>query len=508
MSNRPALPPEPDHRQGSHLAPDAKSSPCALLGSADSGAHSARAILAAIVESSEDAILSKDLDGTILSWNHGAQRIFGYTADEMIGSPIIRLIPPELRDEEARILAQIRAGRRVEHFETVRMTKSGKRIFVSLSVSPVRDAAGVVIGASKIARDITAQNAAERTVGVLAAIVQSSDDAIISTDLDGHVLSWNPAAERLYGYAAEEMLGKSVARIIPTDMPNDQRLILSKIRAGERIEHYETVRTDRAGRRIDVSVTVSPVHDAAGMLIGASKIARDISPVRDAQRRKDHFLAVLAHELRNPLAPIRAALSLLGREGVPADQLARVAGIARRQMAHMTRLLDDLLDVSRLATGKVELKKERLDLGAVARQAADATRPLMEAKGHALQADIPGEALPMHADPVRIAQILDNLLANAAKYTDPGGKIALAVRREGAMGVVHVSDNGIGFSPEFQQRLFRLFSQDEATARASGGLGIGLALVREFVERHGGSVSATSPGPGHGSRFTVRLPLA
>jgi two-component system, OmpR family, sensor histidine kinase VicK len=509
MSNRPAIPCEPDQPPGARLAPEAKSSPCSLLGSADLGAHSARAILADIVESSDDAILSEDLDGTIMSWNRGAQRIFGYTAGEMIGSPIFRLIPPELRDEQTRILAEIRAGRRVDHFETVRLTKSGRRIFVSLTVSPVHDASGVVIGASKVARDITAQKAAERMGGVLAAIVQSSDDAIISTDLDGHVLSWNPAAERLYGYPAEDMIGKSVARIIPADLPNDQRMILSKIRAGEKIEHYETIRVSRAGRRIDVSVTVSPVRDAGGRLIGASKIARDISPVREAQRRKDHFLAVLAHELRNPLAPIRAALSLLGREGVPREQMARVAGIAERQMGQMTRLLDDLLDVSRLATGKVELRKEPLDLRDMGRQAVEATRPLVEAKGHALRAEITDEPMPMHADPVRIAQILHNLLANAAKYTDPGGEIELVVRREGAVGVAEVSDSGIGFSAEFQHRLFTLFSQDEAaTVRAAGGLGIGLALVREFVERHGGSVAACSPGPGRGSRFTVRLPLA
>jgi PAS domain S-box-containing protein len=481
----------------------------AFMSSADEAAHSARAILAAIVESSDDAILSKDLDGTIMSWNRGAQRIFGYTADEMIGSPITRLIPPEMREEETRILAQIRAGRRIEHFETVRRTKSGKRIFVSLTVSPVRDASGTVIGASKVARDITAQKAAERMGGVLAAIVQSSDDAIISTDLDGQVLSWNPAAERLYGYAAEDMIGKSVGRIIPADMPNDQRLILTKIHAGEKIEHYETVRVSRTGRRIDVSVTVSPVRDAAGSLIGASKIARDISPVREAQRRKDQFLAVLAHELRNPLAPIRAALALFRREGVTRDQLARVMAIAERQMRQMTRLLDDLLDVSRLATGKVELRKERLDLRVMGRQAVEAARHLVEAKAHELRVEITDEPSPMDADPVRIAQILNNLIANAAKYTDAGGKIELVVRRDGAMGVVHVSDNGIGFSPEFQQRIFTLFSQDDAaTARATGGLGIGLALVREFVERHGGSVSASSPGPGRGSRFTVRLPLA
>ena len=500
MSNRTPIPRENEHR--------AESRPDLFMRPEDEGAHSARAILAAIVESSDDAILSKGLDGTIISWNRGAQRIFGYTSDEMIGSPILRLIPPELREEEARILAEIRAGRRVEHFETVRMTKFGKRICVSLTISPVRDASGTVIGASKIARDITAQKAAERMGGVLAAIVQSSDDAIISTDLDGHVLSWNPAAERLYGYAAEDMVGKSVARIIPAGLPNDQRLILSKIRAGEKIEHYETVRVSRAGRRIDVSVSVSPVHDGSGNLIGASKIARDISSLREAQRRKDQFLAVLAHELRNPLAPIRAALSLLGREDVPRDQATRVIGIAQRQMGQMTRLLDDLLDVSRLATGKVELRKERIDLRNLGRQALEAARPLAEAKGHALHADITDEPLPMDADPVRIAQILSNLIANAAKYTDPGGKIDLVMQREGSTGVVHVCDNGIGFPADFQRRLFTLFSQDDAaTARAAGGLGIGLALVREFVERHGGSVAASSPGPGRGSRFTVRLPL-
>ncbi len=469
----------------------------------------ARGLLASIIESSDDAILSKDLTGVITSWNSGAERLFGYRAEEILGQPARRLIPPELHEEEQRILAKVRAGEGVDHYETVRMARDGRRIEVAITVSPVRSSAGAIIGVSNVTRDLSAAREADRASATLAAIVSGSDDAIISKTLRGIVTSWNPAAERLYGFTAQEMVGQSITRIIPPHLLPEEDHILAKIRARERLDHFETVRMRKDGSLVEVSITVSPVLDSGGRLIGASKIARDITAKRDAQRKKDEFIAVLAHELRNPLAPIRNAIAMFARPGMTDEQRSRAHTIAERQLTHMTRLLDDLLDVSRIANGRVELKRQRVDLAALVAQAVDATRPAFEQKMHRLSVDQAPEPMWLDADPVRLIQIVVNLLTNAAKYTEPGGRVELATRREGPQAVITVSDNGMGFSPQMRSKLFGLFCQDErAVERAAGGLGIGLALVREFVERHGGSVDAHSAGPGEGSRFTVRLPLA
>jgi len=417
------------------------------------------------------------------------------------------VIPPELRHEEDTILANMRAGRRMQHYETVRVAKDGRRLHVSLTVSPVRDSTGRVVGASKIARDVTAQREADRARAMLAAIVQSSDDAIVSKNLTGVVTSWNRGAERLFGYTADEMIGASILRLIPPEHHDEEYRILARMRAGERVEHFDTVRLAKDGRRLEVSITVSPIRDLTGRVIGASKIARDVSEQREAQRRKDEFLAILAHELRNPLAPVRYAIAMLGQEGLGAEQRARSYTILERQTEHMARLLDDLLDVSRIATGKVDLKKARVELRPLVMNAVDAVRSMMDEKGHQLKVTLAPEPMWLDADPVRISQILVNLLSNAAKYTGAGGHIELATAREADDAVIRVKDNGMGFEPELGARLFTLFTQLEPVLnRTTGGLGIGLALVREFVERHGGRVEAHSAGRGKGSEFVVWLP--
>jgi PAS domain S-box-containing protein len=356
---------------------------------------------------------------------------------------------------------------------------------------------------------------------LLAAIVDSSDDAIVSKTLEGRILSWNRGARRIFGYEPDEVIGKPITIIIPPELHAEEKQILDKLRRGERIDHFDTVRVTKDGRRIAISLTVSPVRAADGTVIAASKVARDISDrklaeqrlqqseeaLRLADRRKDEFMALLAHELRNPLAPIRYALAANRKPGRTPEQLRQAEEIIERQVTHMSRLLDDLLDVSRITRGALELKKTRTELTSIIGAAIETARPTLEAKHHNLVLDLPTQPVQLEGDVVRLAQVFSNLLINAVKYTDPGGQIHLRAHQESGSVVVSVIDNGIGISAELLPRVFTMFFQsDQAIERAEGGLGVGLSLVRGLVMLHGGSVQARSKGPGKGSEFTVRLP--
>lgn len=256
--------------------------------------------LAAIVDSTQDAIISKDLDGVILTWNRAAEKIFGYGAEEIIGKSIYLLIPPERESDEDLILGKIRRGERVEHYETVRRRKDGLLINVAITVSPIFDSRGNVVAASKIARDVTERTTTARSAQHLAAIIESSEDAIISKDTNGIIQTWNQSAERLFGYSPDEIIGKSVLTLIPTERHHEEDVILGRIRRGERIEHFETVRQTKDGRLVDISLTVSPIKDRNGNVVGASKIARDITEKKRAEallEQQAQRLATLNQEL-------------------------------------------------------------------------------------------------------------------------------------------------------------------------------------------------------------------
>ena len=350
---------------------------------------------------------------------------------------------------------------------------------------------------------------------LLAAIVESSDDAIISKTLEGIIVSWNAGAEALFGYTAEEAVGQSITLLIPPERLDEERDILARLRRGERIAHYETVRVTKSGKPLQISLTTSPVRDAANRVVGASKVARDIThrreaeqALRDADRRKDEFLATLSHELRNPLAPIRNSLHILRMAGSLDPAVVQARAILERQVGHLVRLVDDLLEISRITRGKTELRRERIELAAVIGSAVETSRPLIDTAGHDLVLSIPTKDLSVDADPVRLSQVFANLLNNAAKYSEPGGTIWLSARREDAQVVVSVRDAGIGIAHDMLPRVFEMFAQEAgAMSRAQGGLGIGLTLVQNLVQMHGGSVEAHSAGRGKGSEFIVRLPL-
>jgi PAS domain S-box-containing protein len=591
--------------------------------------------LASIVESSDDAIISKSIDGRITSWNQAAERLLGYTKTEIVGKPIMTIIPPELHDEERHILERLRRGERVEHFETVRVANDGRQIEVSLTISPLKDDEGQVVGASKIMRDIRrrkeleaalasigdavivtdeegrigflnpvaetltgwsladaqqqplsqvfrivnertralAENPVEKAlqsglvqglanhtvlltkngheipiddsaapirrkdgqvIGVvlvfrditerrrleirgawLTSIVESSVDAIISKSIDGRITSWNQGAERLLGYTETEMIGKFIMTIIPPELHEEERQILKQLRRGERVEHFDTVRLAKDGRQIEVSLTISPLKDDEGQVVGASKIMRDIRQRKELERRlleehrlKDEFLAMLAHELRNPMAPIGNASELLARM-LPQDSPAQpVIGIIRRQATQLTRLVDDLLDMSRITQGRIELRRELVDLAGVLTQAVETVEPQLREKQHKLSVTTSSYTpLYVEGDLARLVQCFGNLLSNAVKYSHPGGEICIRTRGDNDHAVIEVSDSGTGIAPELLPRIFDLFVQGDSTLdRAQGGLGIGLAVVKRLVEMHGGEVSGRSDGPGRGSTFEIRLP--
>ncbi len=466
-----------------------------------------------------DAVIATDTDGRVTFLNRVAQSLTGWAQEDAAGRPLESVF--RIVDERTRRPAESPARRALREGRVVGLTnhtllvaRDGTERPIDDSGAPIRDEAGAVAGVVLVFRDIAERKAAEEARARLAAIVESSDDAVVSKDLDGTILSWNAGAERIFGYAPGEAVGKPISLIIPPDRLAEEYEILGRIRRGERVEHFETVRVAKDGRRVDVSLTVSPVRDAEGRVVGASKVARDVTDrkraeeaLREADRRKDEFIALLAHELRNPLAPIRNGLQVLRLSDDPAVR-ERSQEVMDRQLGHMVRLIDDLLDVSRISQNKMELRRSRVLLAEAVGSAVETARPLIDAAGHELTVSLPPDPVYLDADLTRLAQVFANLLTNSAKYTDRGGKIWLTATPAGGEVVVSVRDTGIGIPAAALPTVFDMFSQvDRSVERSTGGLGIGLALVKGLVEMHGGSVAAASGGPGRGAEFTVRLPV-
>ncbi len=393
-------------------------------------------------------------------------------------------------------------------------------------------------------RDITERRHAEELRFRLAAVVESSDDAIISKTLQGIITTWNSGAERIFGYTAAEAVGRPVTMLIPLDRIDEERAILDQLQRGEHIEPYETERARKDGTRIHVSLTISPMRDADGKIIGASKIARDITErhqaeqvlrrseaelrtlaeerrsLLDAERAarseaervsvmKDEFLATLSHELRTPLNAILGWSQLLSTgQADPADLEQGLDAIQRNARAQ-TQLIEDLLDMSRIISGKVRLDVQLTDLAGVVDAAVDSSRPAADAKSIRLRKIVDPRAGPVSGDPTRLQQVVWNLLSNAIKFTPKGGSISVMLERVNSHLEITVHDSGVGIQPEFLPLVFERFRQaDSSTTRSFGGLGLGLSIVKNLVELHGGTVHAKSAGLGQGSTFVVMLPVA
>ena len=607
----------------------------------------AQARLAAIVQSSDDAIIGTDRDGLIVSWNHGAESLFGYSAAEAVGRSVTLLIPADRHAEEGRNLQRVLRGEAIPSYEAVRCRKDGSRIEVALTTSSVRNERGEVIGAAKIARDVTMRKHAEETLRereLLLRLAQraanagawefdfaterfvASDEALIlhgipaSTPIsheralaavhpddrpavgaairsakedgepfkvelriprpDGSVrwilsqaeVQQSSHGRRLVGLAqdisdrkqAEEQLRRNAEtfdRLIKNSPFGvyivDSRFRLMRLSAGAgrllagiepligrdfaeilRIVWPEPFASEAIGRFRHTLATGEAYHapnmterrgnvdaveshdwqiDRISLPDGdfgvvchyydATRLREVEQALAVADRRKDEFLATLAHELRNPIATLRNALYAAARS--PAQETAtRREALMKRQVDHLARLVDDLMEVSRISKGKIDLRREPVTLAIVVEHAVEASRAVIDAAGHRLDVYLPAEPLTLVADPVRLTQVFVNLLNNAAKYTDAGGRIELSARRQGDEAVITIRDNGIGIPPAMLASVFDLFTQVErASPRSQGGLGIGLNLTRSLVTLHGGSIAVSSEGPGTGTTFVVRLPL-
>ena len=527
---------------------------------------------ASIVESSDDAIISKDANGIITSWNRGAQRLYGYEASEVVGKSIEVLMPPDHTNDFPTIMERLRRGERIEHYETVRQAKDGRRIDVSLTISPLRDADGNVIGASKIARDITDRKRSEaalhqseeRLAAELAEIrrLHALSSRLLSADsftsaledvLDnalhasaakaGNVQIYRPETrtleivaqrgftpeflEHFYAVRAEE--GSACARALK----KMKRVVIEDVERDRDFAPHRAIAAAVGFRSVQSTPLISHDGQPLGMLSTHyaapgriserderlldlyARHAADVierfhfeRALQEADRRKDEFIAVLAHELRNPLAPVRNAAHYLKLKGFDDPDVRQPLEMIDRQVNLMSRLIEDLLDVSRITRGVLELRRERILLSDLVEGAVEACRHEIDARRHLLRVSIPEEPITLYADRARLIQVMFNLLTNAAKYSPPGGEIELVARTTSKGLEISVRDKGVGIPSDKLTEIFDLFAQlDRGLERQGGGLGIGLTLARQIVELHQGAIEARSEGLGKGSEFVLRLPM-
>jgi PAS domain S-box-containing protein len=526
--------------------------------------------LAKVVESSDDAIVSKDLNSIITSWNPGAERIFGYTAAEAIGKSIRMIIPAHLQSEEDVVMSRIRAGDKVDHYETIRQRKDGTPIAISLTVSPIKNDAGTIIGASKIARDVTDRTRLESAAREHAANTQKLSDvgAVVASTLDREAIVQkvtDTATELTHAEfgaffynVRDQHTGDAYMLYALSGAPREAFASFPHPRAtalfgptfrGEAPVRIDDVTADpRYGKSAPFhgmppghlpvrSYLAVPVKGLDGHVIGglffahsqagrfseqherlaigtaawasvALENARLYAEAQEANRMKDDFLAVLSHELRTPLNAILGYSRLLRGNMLTGEQFERAIETVERNSRWLTQIVEDVLDVSRIVSGKIRLDVRAVDLPSVIDNAIATVQPAADAKGVRLHALIDPRSAPVSGDPDRLQQVIWNLLSNAVKFTPRGGRVQLRLERVNSHIELVVSDTGAGIRQDFLPYVFERFRQsDSGPARKSGGLGLGLSIVRHIVEMHGGTVMADSAGEGHGSTFTVRLPV-
>jgi PAS domain S-box-containing protein len=513
--------------------------------------------LAAIVESSDDAIIGESLDGVATTWNQGAERIFGYSAQEAVGRLVKTLIWPTHSDEiDEDLLQRVIRGERVDHFETVRRHKNGTMILVSLSMSPILDAKGTLIGVAKIARDITSRVAMEQSLIASSdqiralteqeararaenlanqrfrELIENAPDGILQVNGAGTIILSNRTAETLFGYSHDELLGRSVDDLVPAARRTGHAERRAKFAQAGLARpmgmglDLHALRKD--GSEFPVEISLSPVKTEAGIQVTA--VIRDVTErkrieeqvrtlqesymaelearQKEAERLnhlKNEFLASVSHELRTPLHTILGFTDLLSEEleGTLNETQREFVRHIHRDSEHLLGLINDVLDLTRIESGGLRLHTESLPLREAIVEAVGGIKPHADAKSVDVQVENPGE-LRVIADPVRLRQILYNLLSNAIKFTAAGGRVTIAAEPNGTAVRITVADTGIGMSQEEQAQIFDRFYQ---VSNKTGGAGLGLAICKQLVEMQGGSISVESE-LGGGSQFHFELPMA
>ena len=477
------------------------------------------------------ALYTTDAQGHVILYNEAAAILWGRKPE--IGKDLwcgsYRIFRPDgapLALDQCPLAVTLREGRAVRGEEMIIERPDGTRRSVLPYPDPIRDAKGRIVGAVNMLLDITDSKRAEDASRRLAAIVESSQDAIISKDLNGIITSWNRGAERLFGYRADEVIGKPVTILMPAARYDEESHILGRIRRGEGIEQYETVRRRKGGSEFEISLTVSPIKDAGGKVIGASKIVRDITQQKEAERKleqshkdavaasraKDDFLAALSHELRTPLNPVLLLASEAAEDPHLSPEVRAQFDSIRRNVELEASLIDDLLDITRITHGKLSMDLGLVDIHATLAEALMTIRSDLDQKRITVAKELKADQFTVSGDAVRLQQVFWNVLKNAVKFTPEAGKITIATRLEGARElIVTVADTGIGMASGEVARIFEAFAQGDhggdGGSHRFGGLGLGLAISRRLLELHSGSIRASSAGPDQGSTFTITLPL-
>ena len=481
-----------------------------------------------------EGIIAVDRNGHVDFMNPAAEALTGWRRPDAIGRPVdsvLWLVDETTRRRiESPIFGALTHGAKPNAGHRASLISAeGRETAVEVTAAVIDDEQGAVLGGVMVVHDVTELRLAGHAQSRVVAIVDSSDDAIVSKTLDGLVQSWNPAAERMFGYTADEIVGRPITVLFPADRLAEEVDFLARLAKGERIQHYETVRVRKDGTPIEVSVSLSPIRDGGGRIVGVSKIARDITARKRSERDqaellrreqaalqesvalnrlKDEFVATLSHELRTPINAICGWANLLGSGKLSDPDVGRAVEVIVRNASLQTQLINDLMDLSAVVVGKMRLDIRRTDLVGLVEAAIESIRPSAVAKGLTLELLRDDGRLEVMADADRLQQVVWNLLNNALKFTPSGGRIEVRLDQEGSFARISVADTGVGIAPETLPAIFDRFRQgDGTTTRRHRGLGLGLAIAKHLVELHGGSIWADSDGVGCGSRFTVELGL-
>lgn len=466
--------------------------------------------LSIILESIDDAVVVTDGNGLIDTLSIAGKKMFGYEVEEVLGQNIQLFFSKSSRDSFINMLNMARESKNTNFgnaFEALTGVREDGSLFpieVCIKVKLIHKHDMVVI----IIRDIEKRNKEEMIRSLYTAIIEDSSDAILSKTVDGIITSWNKASEKIFGYKAEEVIGKPMALLIPPELSEQEPEILSKIKKGVRIDHFDTIRVAKNGKPINVSVSISPIKDRYGKIIGASKIVRDITERLLLETQKKEFISTVSHELRTPLTSIKGSLGLIksGVVGVLPEKLQKMLDIAYNNSERLITIINDILDMEKISSGKMEFKMESIDLSELVEEAIKAN------EGYAQQHDVKlicKNKIPhvhVHGDTQRLLQVFANLISNAVKYSSKNDVVKLSAQIKNNVVRVEVKDSGPGIPQNFRDKIFKKFSQaDSADTRKKGGTGLGLSISKEIIEKHGGTIGYIS-NEGGGALFYFELP--